>query len=309
MKHDGTKAALAQGAGRHRACRSPASAPTRTASCSSATTAAAAKAGFYTLEPTPPDAPPSTFPRKLSESGLFDVGEGPPDAAGRDPVLGQRPALVRRRCTRSGSSPCRPARRSTSPARAAGTSRTGRCSSRRFAARARPATRRRKWIETRFLTKQDGEWFGYTYVWNDGADRRRAGRRRRGWTASSRSRRDGRASRRGTTRAGPSAWSATAGRPTSSSACATLQMNKDHDYGGRTDNQLRTLEHLGMLKVRLGRRGEGGSASGQGLKGRRDEYVKRTAAAGPAAPKPSALLRCRRSGCRGWSTPTTRSRT
>src|SRR5262249_43138554 len=24
----------------------------------------------------------------------------------------------------------------------------------------------RKWIETRFLTKQDGEWYGYSYVWN-----------------------------------------------------------------------------------------------------------------------------------------------
>ena len=25
----------------------------------------------------------------------------------------------------------------------------------------------RKWIETRFLTKQSGEWYGYSYVWND----------------------------------------------------------------------------------------------------------------------------------------------
>ncbi|HUR55387.1 MAG TPA: hypothetical protein VMZ71_14735, partial [Gemmataceae bacterium] len=25
----------------------------------------------------------------------------------------------------------------------------------------------RKWIETRFFTKQGGEWFGYTYLWND----------------------------------------------------------------------------------------------------------------------------------------------
>ena len=28
-----------------------------------------------------------------------------------------------------------------------------------------------------------------------------------------------------------------------------LQMNKDHDYGGVRDNQLRVLEHLGMLRV------------------------------------------------------------
>ena len=28
-----------------------------------------------------------------------------------------------------------------------------------------PASRR--WIETRFLTNQEGEWFGYSYLWND----------------------------------------------------------------------------------------------------------------------------------------------
>src|SRR5262245_66603539 len=28
-----------------------------------------------------------------------------------------------------------------------------------------PASRR--WIETRFLTNQKGEWFGYSYAWND----------------------------------------------------------------------------------------------------------------------------------------------
>ena len=29
----------------------------------------------------------------------------------------------------------------------------------------------------------------------------------------------------------------------------TLQMNRDHDYGGIRDNQLRTLEHLGVFRV------------------------------------------------------------
>jgi hypothetical protein len=31
----------------------------------------------------------------------------------------------------------------------------------------------------------------------------------------------------------------------------TLQMNKDHDYGGVTANQLATLEHLGIFKEKL----------------------------------------------------------
>jgi hypothetical protein len=25
----------------------------------------------------------------------------------------------------------------------------------------------RRWVETRFMTKQEGEWIGYTYRWND----------------------------------------------------------------------------------------------------------------------------------------------
>ena len=25
----------------------------------------------------------------------------------------------------------------------------------------------RRWIDTRFLTRQDGEWYGYSYAWND----------------------------------------------------------------------------------------------------------------------------------------------
>src|SRR5207244_8672367 len=31
----------------------------------------------------------------------------------------------------------------------------------------------------------------------------------------------------------------------------TLQFNKEHDYGGRTANQLRTLEHLGVFSKPL----------------------------------------------------------
>jgi mono/diheme cytochrome c family protein len=102
-----------------------------------------------------------------------------------------------------------------------------------------------KWAETRFLTKQDGEWFGYSYVWNaDGTDADLV-------PASGMDREvvvDGR----------KQLW-----HYPSRSECmvchsraqnfvlglCTVQMNKDHDYGGRTDNQLRTLAHIGMLKV------------------------------------------------------------
>lgn len=119
-----------------------------------------------------------------------------------------------------------------------------------------PASRR--WIETRFLTRQQGEWTGYSYVWNDeqteatlvdggGLDREYAiqdpaadgGVRTLAWRYPSR---------------------------TECMIChtraanyvlglQTLQMNRDHDYarvGGRIANQLATLEHLGMLRVPYG---------------------------------------------------------
>ncbi len=36
----------------------------------------------------------------------------------------------------------------------------------------------------------------------------------------------------------------------------TLQMNRDHDYGGVTANQLATFEHVGLFTERLPKRPE-----------------------------------------------------
>ena len=101
------EAALAQGAGRHAACRSPASAPTRRASCSSATTAA--RRGRALHPGADADGRAAVHvPAEAQRERAVRLGEGPPHEAGRDAVLGERPVLVGRRCTRSGSSPCRP---------------------------------------------------------------------------------------------------------------------------------------------------------------------------------------------------------
>ena len=88
----------------------------------------------------------------------------------------------------------------------------------------------RRWIETRFLTRQQGEWFGYSYHWNDEQTEGTLVESARVWTASSPSRCRSRrtiptacASRTGTIRAEPSAWSATAGPPTSCSASANCR--------------------------------------------------------------------------------------
>jgi len=109
-------------------------------------------------------------------------------------------------------------------------------------------------IETRILTRRDGEWEAYTYAWNDdqtdaklvekgGGDRTfeirdesaDGGVRKQTWHLPSR---------------------------TECMAChsraanwvlglTTLQMNRDHDYGQVTDNQLRTLEHIGLFEKPL----------------------------------------------------------
>jgi len=108
----------------------------------------------------------------------------------------------------------------------------------------------RKWIETRFLTKQQGEWVGYSYLWNDeqtdgqlvegeGQDRefkirtRDGGTRKQAWRFPSRTECMVCHSRAANFVLG----------------LTTAQMNKDHDYGGVVDNQLRVLERLGLLRV------------------------------------------------------------
>ena len=107
----------------------------------------------------------------------------------------------------------------------------------------------RKWIETRFLTRQDNEWSGYSYLWNaeqtdatliassgvdkDYAIKTKTGAKVQKWHYPSRSECMVCHSRAANWVLGLS----------------ELQMNKEHNYGTCTDNQLRTLEHLGMLKM------------------------------------------------------------
>jgi hypothetical protein len=113
----------------------------------------------------------------------------------------------------------------------------------------------RRWVETRFLTNQQGEWFGYSYAWDDaqadgtlvevtGRDREFAikvprskdhpdGIRKQTWHYPSRAECLVCHSRAANFVLGLS----------------SVQMNKEHDYGGARDNQLRVLERLGLLHV------------------------------------------------------------
>jgi uncharacterized repeat protein (TIGR03806 family) len=105
-------------------------------------------------------------------------------------------------------------------------------------------------IETRLLTRQDGEWVGYSYRWNDnqtdatlvGAkgdekelvvhdDRLPGGSRRQTWRFPSRA----------------ECMTCHSRAAEFVLGVTELQLNKAHDYGGVRDSQLRTLQHLGVF--------------------------------------------------------------
>jgi uncharacterized repeat protein (TIGR03806 family) len=105
-------------------------------------------------------------------------------------------------------------------------------------------------IETRLLTRQDGEWVGYSYRWNDnqtdatlvGAkgdekelvihnDRLSGGSRRQTWRFPSRA----------------ECMTCHSRAANFVLGVTELQLAKVHDYGGVRDNQLRTLQHIGVF--------------------------------------------------------------
>ncbi len=207
------------------------------------------KGGFYALERTPKDRPPAIFPKKLSESGLFKSVKGHVMQDGMihysvNAVLWSDGAAKERwlHLPRDGTIDTNTNRGWNFPDLTTIV--------KSFYLDLEPDNpASRKWIETRFLTKQDGEWYGYSYAWNDeqtegtlveakGIDRdflikTPDGERKQTWHYPSR---------------------------TECMVCHSraanyvlgfteVQFNKVHDYGGVKDNQLRVFEHLGLLKV------------------------------------------------------------
>jgi glucose/arabinose dehydrogenase len=218
------------------------------------------------LEMTPKDAPHPEFPRTLSQSGLFEDVKSHAMADGilpysviaelwSDGAYKQRYIAI----PRAGSSDVEPAKdrligvteshgwefpdetvlvKSFALERESGN----------------PASRR--WIETRFFTRQEGEWVGYSYKWNEeqtdamlvdapGLDQAYdvkdaaapGGSRKVNWHYPSRS----------------ECMVCHTRQAGFVLGLQTPQMNRDQDYasvGGRVDNQLRVLEHLGLTKVK-----------------------------------------------------------
>lgn len=118
--------------------------------------------GFHTLERTPPQ-PPSTFPTKLSETGLFAATAGHVVHPGLIPYEVAVPfwsdGADKHRwiaLPAGGKITHMPSKAWNFPDQATVV--------KSFSTNVDGRT---KWIETRLLTKQDGEWFGYSYRWNE----------------------------------------------------------------------------------------------------------------------------------------------
>jgi uncharacterized repeat protein (TIGR03806 family) len=214
--------------------------------------------GIHRLAPRPPattDPTPERFPRKLSETGLFASTSEHQPAPGVVPYEVNAPlwsdhaskerflaipgdARIEYHPTESWKFP------------------EGSVLVKTFALeleRGNPASRRR--LETRLLHLEEDHWRGYTYVWND--DQTDAELLGRGSLEREFTIRDPQApggERKQTER--KQTW-----RFPSRAECTlchtmparfvlglnTPQMNRDHDYGGVVDNQIRALEHAGYF--------------------------------------------------------------
>jgi glucose/arabinose dehydrogenase len=212
--------------------------------------------GIYTLEPTPKGLPPSTFPTRLSTSGLFKSVKGHV----MEPAL--IPYSVNAPLWSDGAYKERYLALPGADSRIDFTTWRGwnfpdqTVLVKSFALEmeeGNPASRR--WIETRFLTNQRGEWFGYSYVWNDeqtDGTLVEAGGRDKEFTIRVPKSAEYPDGVRQQTWHYPSRTECMVCHSRAANfvlGLTELQMNKVHDYGGVADNQLRTLEHLGVYRV------------------------------------------------------------
>lgn len=198
---------------------------------------------IHVLDPSPPEKAPSSFPRRLTESGLFS------DVRGHRLHPALIPYHVNAPLWSDGSHKERAIALPGSESIGFTDSGAWQFPDRTvlvktFALELADGTRRR--VETRFLTRQQGEWYGYSYAWSDderdavlvgaaGMDRtyRLAGGRELSWRYPSRIE-----CMVCHTRAAGFVL-----------GLSTAQMNREHDYGTSRLNQLTALQRLGVLRV------------------------------------------------------------
>lgn len=204
--------------------------------------------GYYHLEMVPPQTSASTFPKKLSESGLFTNIKNYTTAPGvisysvnsplwSDGAHKERHFAILEHAAKDFKIDLNKKNGWDFP------NETVLIKS--FALETTPGdVSSRHWIETRFLTKQENEWIGYSYRWNkeqtdaelvaaDGLDQTYAiGDKTQSWHFPSR----------------VECMVCHARAANFVLGLSTAQMNKEHDYGGTSEHQFRVLEHLDLLK-------------------------------------------------------------
>jgi glucose/arabinose dehydrogenase len=211
--------------------------------------------GIYTLQATPKDQPLGSFPRTLSASGLFQSVKGHVMQPALVPysvnsVLWSDGAFKERwlAIPGDGTIDFTTSRGWNFPDRTVIVKSFG-----LEFEQGNPASRR--WIETRFLTRQGTEWFGYSYAWNDEQTEGKLvdkGGRDRDFVikvAKSDQYPDG---LRKQTWHYPSRTECMVCHSRAANwvlGLTEIQMNKVHNYGAVAANQLRVLERLGLLKV------------------------------------------------------------
>jgi uncharacterized repeat protein (TIGR03806 family) len=206
--------------------------------------------GVHWLEPTPAETAPSRFPRQLSETGLFA------DVSGHQMAPGLIPYSVNAPLWSDGAEKDRwialpEGGHIDLKDRWAWEFPNDTVIVKSFALeRTSGRTESKAWIETRLLVRQEGEWVGYSYAWNDDqtdAELVEAAGRDVDWTLEQSSDPE------------PLRWHFPS--RTECMVChtraagfllglSTVQMNRVHDYGaGVQRNQLEMLEALNVLKT------------------------------------------------------------
>jgi uncharacterized repeat protein (TIGR03806 family) len=208
--------------------------------------------GIYELEPAPPPANTNSFPRRLSETGLFASLRGHRVQPGVIPYSVNAPywadgAHMERFIALPGESSIEFNERE--PWKFPEGAVLGQSLALEME-RGNPQSRR--WIETRVLLLEQGEWAGYTYQWNGeqtDAVLLAAGDDDRDFTIT-----DPRApgGKRGQTWHYPSRTECLTCHSRQAGFAlgfSTWQLNREHEYDGVLANQLGTLAHIGALQT------------------------------------------------------------
>jgi len=216
---------------------------------------------IHKLTPTPKDLPQPYFPKKLSESGLFKsipnhlMVDGVIPYSVNAPFWSDQAFKLRFFALPEFDAEGKPSQIDFTHTRGWNFP-NGTVIVKSFALEMEQGNpQSRKWIETRFMTRQDGEWVGYSYLWNDqqtdaelvgslGKDvpfeikdkSEKEGIRKQVWHYPSRAECMVCHSRAANFVLG----------------LCEIQMNKEHNYISGNENQLEFIERAGLFKIRAG---------------------------------------------------------